>query len=288
LLADREAAQDWSAVISYGQEVLEMMASVPTSSYQTYLLPGKWATRVDKAIVRTQMARAYEAIGNPVNAFAVYRPVFDDTPNFDRYAEARRLAELIEPQRAQAFTDEVLAGLHKGLPRGLYLICQIYLSEGDFDLAYRLVENTTDYHALNAIKLIATAHLLVGLGPKATSKMGRRLREIYAKIDEADKEPVRFLRERRPVSQELPRATAIARAETLYRQLMQMHINNGRKTYATAAYYCGLLGEIAAHEDRLPAFVQFYDDLLRRYARHRALRAELEAEVRPLLKGGLE
>jgi hypothetical protein len=66
---------------------------------------------------------------------------------------------------------------------------------------------------------------------------------------------------------------------------MQAHIDNGRKTYATAAYYCALLGEIAAYEGRLPVFLDFYEDLMERYKRHRALRSEMEAKVEPVLKG---
>ncbi|MFQ5435269.1 MAG: hypothetical protein ACE5FD_10380, partial [Anaerolineae bacterium] len=75
------------------------------------------------------------------------------------------------------------------------------------------------------------------------------------------------------------RETAVARAETLYRNLMQLHIDNGRKTYATAAYYCALLGEIAMYDGRQAEFKQFYQQLLSRYPRHRALRRELAAKV---------
>jgi hypothetical protein len=61
---------------------------------------------------------------------------------------------------------------------------------------------------------------------------------------------------------------------------MQMQIDNGRKTYATAAYYCALLGEIAAYEGREAEFKQFYRELSDRYPRHRALRQELAAKVK--------
>ena len=60
---------------------------------------------------------------------------------------------------------------------------------------------------------------------------------------------------------------------------MQLHIDNGRKTYATAAYYCALPGEIAAFDGRQAEFNQFYQELLRRYTHHRALKAELAAKV---------
>ena len=61
--------------------------------------------------------------------------------------------------------------------------------------------------------------------------------------------------------------------------LVQAHIDNGRKTYATAAYYCALLSEIAAYDGRINEFKQYYQDLLNRYPRHRALRRELAAKV---------
>jgi len=82
-----------------------------------------------------------------------------------------------------------------------------------------------------------------------------------------------------PANASFPRKLAIQRAETLYRRIMQMHINNGRKTYAVAAYYCALLADIAKHEGRRGEFNDFYNDLLARYPRHRALRRELTSKV---------
>ncbi len=51
---------------------------------------------------------------------------------------------------------------------------------------------------------------------------------------------------------------------------MQAHIDNGRKTYATGAYYCALLGEIAFHEGRLAAFKQWHEGFMEAYKRFRA------------------
>ncbi|MCP4356661.1 MAG: hypothetical protein GY796_01425, partial [Chloroflexi bacterium] len=94
------------------------------------------------------------------------------------------------------------------------------------------------------------------------------------------KEPTLFLRDYLPLNPTLNRETAVTRAETLYRNLMQLHIDNGRKTYATAAYYCAILGEIADYDGREAEFKQFYQNLLGRYPRHRALRRELAAKVK--------
>ena len=88
-----------------------------------------------------------------------------------------------------------------------------------------------------------------------------------------------FLRNYLPPALAIDRKTAVAHAENLYRNVMQLHIDNGRKTYATAAYYCALLGEIAAYDGRVAEFRRFYQELLSRYPRHRALRQELAAKV---------
>lgn len=65
----------------------------------------------------------------------------------------------------------------------------------------------------------------------------------------------------------------------LYQSIMRIHLDNGRKTYSTAAYYCTLLGEITAYDGRATEFKQFYRELLDRYPRHQALRQELAAKV---------
>lgn len=273
LLADRETAQDWSAVITYGQEVL---ATLPPTSGPTYYTPHD---RVDPAIVRTQVARAYEALGDPKQALAVYEPVFNDRNDYDTYVTARRLAEAIAPERGRGFTSQVIVKLRNQVPQSCYLLCQVYLSEGKFEQAYNLLGNGTGYHALDALKLVAKAHLLAAFGLEARPEMGPYLQEMYAKTAESDKEPVRFLRDYLPAEPNLSRTTALARAEDLYRRIMQLHIDNGRKTYATAAYYCALLSEIAAFDGRQAEFNQFYQELRRRYSRHRALQAELAAKV---------
>lgn len=59
-----------------------------------------------------------------------------------------------------------------------------------------------------------------------------------------------------------------------FRPLMQAHIDNRRKTYASGAYFCALLSEIAVHEGRLAAFRQWYVGFMEGYKRIRAVRAE--------------
>jgi hypothetical protein len=233
--------------------------------------------------VRTQLAQAYTATSNPARTFAVYRPVYDQFPDFATYAEARRLAEAITPKRAQAFTTDVIAAL-RSQPQQCYLLCQVYLSEGDFTAAYALVEKAPEiYGDLEATKLVAKAHLLAALGPKASPKMGRYLHELYANLKADEKEFARFLRQTPLRPSGLSHETALARAERLYQCLLQAHIDHGRQTYAAADYYCALLGEIAACEGRLAQFTEFYETLMQGYTRHRALRAEMEAKVGPLL-----
>jgi hypothetical protein len=92
------------------------------------------------------------------------------------------------------------------------------------------------------------------------------------------------LRDALPQASSAPRTIALERAEAIYRRLMQTHIDNGRKTYATGAYYCALLGEIAFHEGRLAAFKQWYEKYMEAYKRFRALRAEMDTKVGPVLR----
>lgn len=94
---------------------------------------------------------------------------------------------------------------------------------------------------------------------------------------------LRFLSGALPQMLTLPRSVALERSETIYRRLMQTHIDNGRKTYNTAAYYCALLAEIAYHENRLEAFKHWYKGFMESYKRFRALRAEMDKEVGPVL-----
>jgi hypothetical protein len=87
-----------------------------------------------------------------------------------------------------------------------------------------------------------------------------------------------------PQALAVSRAVALERTEAFYRRLMQAHIDNGRKTYATGAYYYALLGEIAFHEGRLAAFKQWYEGFMEAYKRFRALRAEMDMKVVPVLR----
>jgi hypothetical protein len=140
------------------------------------------------------------------------------------------------------------------------------------------------YHGLEESKLVAKAHLLVVLGPEPDESMGSNLRELYSKVEQGERETQRFLHDTLPKMLAPQRSVAIQRAETIYYRLMQAHIDNGRKTYGTGAYYCALLGEIAYHEGRLAAFRQWYEEFMVTYKRFRALRAEMDKKVGPVLR----
>lgn len=275
LLAERETAEDWPIVITYGQEVLALLPKQEGPT-RPYLMP---VSSVDANKVRSQMARAYESLGDFENALNVYRPVFEQQRNFEHYAVVKRLTTAVNPQQGEAFTAKVIDALQDQLPGSLYFLCQIYLSEGRFDAAYVLARQQIRYNNLETIKLVAKAHLLAGFGLEVTPGMGAYLQDLYAKVEQAGKEPVLFLRDYLPPTLAIDRKTAVAHAENLYRNVMQLHIDNGRKTYATAAYYCALLGEIAVYDGREAEFKQFYQGVLDRYPRHRALRQELAAKV---------
>ncbi len=114
--------------------------------------------------------------------------------------------------------------------------------------------------------------------------MGSNLKDLYTKVEQGEKEPLRFLRTTLPPTQAPEHAMAIQRAEAIYLRLMQSHIDNGRKTYAIAAYYCALLGEIAIHEGRLADFRRWFDHFMLDYKRFRALRSEMDLKVGPVLR----
>ncbi len=275
LLAQQEASKNWQRVAAYGEEAL---ASLPEETLKRQFSLQS-ADSIDANKVRTQLAYAYEALGNADKALAVYRPVFERKRDFESYALVKRLAMAVAPAQGKTITADTIAELQEKLPNSMYFLCQIYLSEDQFSQAYALVKQQVRYNFLNPLKLVAKAHLLIGLGKKAAPEMGCFLQDLYAKMDAAGKEPTLFLRDYLPSQSAMSRETAVARAETLYRDLMQLHIDNGRKTYATAAYYCALLGEIADHDGRQAEFKQFYQALLSRYPRHRALRQELAVKV---------
>jgi len=140
------------------------------------------------------------------------------------------------------------------------------------------------YHGMEESKLVAKAHLLAALGPAQDERMGTNLRELYAKVEQGEKEPLRFLRDALPQMSAPQRSIALERTETIYRRLMQAHLDNGRKTYATGAYYCALLGEIAVHEGQLAGFKQWYENFMEGYKRFRAVRAEMDLKVGPVLR----
>ena len=278
LLADRRAAGDWEAVLNYAQEVLEV-AHPPRPAYY---LRESWDSP-DTLSLRGYLARAYSALGDTAKAFDFYRPAFDDVPCFETYSQARRLAAAVSAATGAAFTAEAIDRLHQLGDRQRYLLCQVYLSESQFDEAYSLVASLMGYQGMEESKLVAKAHLLAALGPTPDERMGNNLRDLYAKVEQGEKEPLRFLRDALPQAPAVSRTTALERSEAIYRRLMQAHIDNGRKTYATGAYYCALLGEIALHEDRLAGFRQWYEGFMENYKRFRALRAEMDRKVGPVL-----
>jgi hypothetical protein len=274
LLAEREAAKDWQTVINYGQEVLTALPDKPSIP----LYPRRFE-RVDADLVRKQMAHAYETLGDVVKALGIAHPLFERHKSFEHYAIVRRLATTVNAQEGQAFMTQVIAELQDQLPQSLFFLCQVFLHENQFDAAYTFVAQQDRYNSLEAIKLVAKAHLLAGFGQDPQPYMGPYLQDLYSKIEQSDHGAILFLRLHLPATPDLARKTAVSHAETLYRNVMQIHINNGRRTYATAAYYCALLGEIATYDGRKAEFEAFYQDLLNRYPRHRALRRELDAKV---------
>lgn len=282
LLADREAASDWQAVLHYAQEALDV-AHPPRPAYYP---PEAWNSP-DTLSLRSYLARAYSAIGNTAKAFELYRPVFDEAPGFETYAQARNLADAVSAKRGAAFTAEAIDRLHQQGERTRFLLCRVFLNENQFDEAYTLVASLTGYQGLEESKLVAKAHLLAAFGLKPDESMESNLRELYTRVEQGEKEPQRFLRNALPQAPVVSRDVALERVEGIYRRLMQAHIDNGRKTYATGAYYCAMLGEIALHEGRLTAFKRWYEKYMEDYKRFRALRAEMDMRVGPVLRSRL-
>ena len=282
LLADRQAADDWQAVLQYSQEALE----VAHSPRPVYYLRAAW-DRPDTLSLRGYLARAYSAIGDTTKAFELYRPAFDETPCFETYAQARQLADAVSTERGAAFTTEATDHLRQQRERQRYLLCQVYLSENQFDDAYTVVASLTGYQGMDESKLVAKAHLLAAFGQSPDERMESNLRDLYARIEQGEKEPLRFLRDALPQAPAISREAAIERVEDIYRRLMQAHIDNGRKTYSIGAYYCAVLGEIALHEGRLAAFKQWHEKYMEAYKRFRALRAEMDMKVGPVLRSRL-
>ena len=283
LLADRQATGDWEAVLAYAQEALEG-ARPPRPAYS---LREPWDSP-DTLSLRGYLARAYTALDDTAKAFELYRPAFDDLPSFETFAQARRLADAVSAEKGCVFTEEAIDHLRRQGDHQRYVLCQVYLSEGRYDEAYSLVARLIGYQSIEESKLVAKAHLMAALGPEPDERMGSNLCDLYAKVKQGEKEPQRFLRDALPQSPAVLRAVALERAEAIYRRLMQAHIDNGRKTYATGAYYCALLGEIALHEGRLAAFRQWFEGYMEGYKRFRALRAEMDKKVGPVLRSQIK
>ncbi|MCB9077170.1 MAG: hypothetical protein H6631_06235 [Anaerolineaceae bacterium] len=273
LLAHYEMAQAWPAVISYGQEAL---AVLPPQRHPNFMAP---RDGMDPTVVRTQMARAYEALGEPQQAFDIYEPVFDNLFDYETYATAYRLAGLASAEQAQELRRRVFIKLRRDLPSSGYMFCQVYLGEGQFEYIERLLDSMNNYYYLEALELLGSMYLLTAFGSEAKPKMGPRLQALYGKMAESAEEPFRFLRDHLPAKPDITRSQAIKHADFIYQQIMEIHIRNGRKHYATAAYYCALMGEIAAFGGRRAKFEKFYQLLLRRYSTYRALKEELAIEV---------
>lgn len=140
----------------------------------------------------------------------------------------------------------------------------------------------------SSLALQSIQFLLAALGPEPDERMGSNLRDLYAKVTQGEKESQAFLRDALPQTPAVARALALERTEAIYRRLMQAHIDNGRKTYATSAYYCAWLGEIAKYEGRLAAFQQWYEDYMQAYKRFRALRAEMDRKVGLVLRSQIK
>lgn len=279
LLSDRQIAGDWEAVLAYAQEALEVVQPLRPA----YYIREPWDSP-DMLSLRGYLARAYSATGDTTKAFDIYRPAFDDAPDFETYFQSRRLADAISAEKGQTFTSQVVDRLRQQGERQRYLLCQVYLSESRYDEAYSLVAKLSGYQGIEESKLVAKAHLLAALGPAPDKRMGSNLCDLYSKVEQGEKEPQRFLRDTLPQMLAPQRSVALERAETIYRRLMQAHIDNGRKTYETGAYYCALLGEIASQEGRLAAFRKWYEEFMGTYKRFRALRAEMDKKVGPVLR----
>jgi hypothetical protein len=193
LLADRQTASDWQAVLNYAQEALEV-ARPPRPSYY---IREAWDSP-DTLSLRSYLARAYSATGETAKAFDLYRPAFDDTPGFETYSQARRLADAISAEKGSAFTTEAIDRLRELGERQRYLLCQVYLSEDRFDEAYSLVAPLMGYQGIGESKLVAKAHLLAAFGPAPDKGMESNLRDLYARVEQGEKEPLRFLRDALP------------------------------------------------------------------------------------------
>lgn len=282
LLADRQDAGDWKSVLLYAQEAL----TVARSSNSAYYFRDNWVIP-DKLTLRGYLARAYSALGDTVKAFEAYRPAVTEVPSFETYAQARRLANAISSQKGMEFTREAIRHLHQKEDLHRYLLCQVYLSENQFDDAYALVASLTGYQELQVSKLVAKAHLLAAFGPSPDERMESNLRDLYARVEQGENETLCFLRDALPQMPAVLREVAIERTENIYHRLMQTHIDNGRKTYATGAYYCAMLGEIALHEGRLAAFRQWHEKYMEAYKRFRAVRAEMDMKVSPIIRSKL-
>jgi hypothetical protein len=285
LLEGCVARGDWSEVLHFGEETL---ALPPRPSEYRYVGPDQ-LPNLDIDVVRERMAVAQEGLGDLPAAFAHRRAVFEQDPWFEHYQSTLEVARRIGESEAREYTAQVIAGLRSDAGQRP-LLCQVHLYDGDYASAFDVVQGVRGYRALDALKLVAKAHLLAALNGQQTE--GKYLPAVKTSVerDDTSDEYVQFLRDHLPLPDLTPerRADHIRRAEHLYTAILGTHIAAGSKRYGTAAYYCALLAEIAVHMGRVETFEAWYEDLLARHRRKYSLRGVLDAEVQPVLRRAKE
>ena len=279
LLEGCTALEAWAELLNFGAEAL----ALPPRPRHRYSY-GDQLPNLAPGVVRNRMAWAQQQLGDLPAAFAHRRAVFEESANFEDYLAALELARQVDEPTAQEYIAGVTARLQQETNRRP-LLCQVYLHASDYESAFRVVETLSGYSALEELKLVSKAHLLAALhGQPLDGEYLPKVRTDLAS-SAAYNEYARFLRDRLPMPDLTPpqRALHIQRAEHLYRTILETHVAAGSKRYKTAAYYCGLLAEIAVHAGHVDGFVEWYEDLLARYSRRWSLRKILEAKTRPVL-----
>lgn len=280
LLEGCAAREAWTEVLSFGAEALNL----PPRPRDYRYIGRDQLPNLDPNVVRDRMAWAQEQSGDLPAAFAQRRAAFEHSAGFENYQTALGLARQIGESEARQYTSEVIAHLQPEARRRS-LLCQVYLYDGDYESAFGVVQNLSGYDALDALKLVAKAHLLAALHGQRVE--GRYLPKIRTDLDSSlANEYARFLRDDLPMPDLTPtqRAEYIRRAEHLYVAILETHIAAGSKRYKTAAYYCALLAEIAVHAEHVDEFVAWYEDLLTRNRRKTSLRGILDAQTQPVLQ----
>lgn len=280
LLEGCAAREAWTEVLSFGAEALNL----PPRPRDYRYIGRDQLPNLDPNVVRDRMAWAQEQSGDLPAAFAQRRAAFEHSAGFGNYQAALGVARQIGESEARQYTSEVIAHLQPEARRRS-LLCQVYLYDGDYESAFGVVQNLSGYDALDALKLVAKAHLLAALHGQRVE--GEYLPKIRTDLDSSlANEYARFLRDDLPMPglTLTQRAEYIRRAEHLYGAILETHIAAGSKRYKTAAYYCALLAEIAVHAEHVDEFVAWYEDLLTRNRRKTSLRGILDAQTQPVLQ----